>query len=160
MVQRIAWDPPKVQIQVRFLVETLALQVYRIARQTTNLQDEVRFLGRALERMSSECDGSARDRAKVVDQVRLLARTLDNLALTPSSASWLRSWPTTAAGSWPRLRRSSCNQDAPGSRGGNRGFCLCFPCGIEAYLPLLPPNENRWERVRRYITPPAIAGVA
>ena len=52
MVQRIAWDPPKVQIQVRFLVETLkrnALQVYRIARQTTNLQDGVRFLGGALE---------------------------------------------------------------------------------------------------------------
>ena len=83
MVQRIAWDPPKVQIQVRFLVETLALQVYRIARQTTNLQDGVRFLGGALERMSLECAGSARDRAKVVDQVRLLARTLENVALEP-----------------------------------------------------------------------------
>ena len=79
MVQWIAWDPPKVQIQVRFLVETLkrkALRVCRIARQTTNLQDGVRFFGGALERMSSECAGSARDRAKVEDQVQFLARTL------------------------------------------------------------------------------------
>ena len=59
MVQRIASDPPKVQIQVRFLVETLALQVYRIARQTTNLQDGVRFLGRALENVALEPDGTA-----------------------------------------------------------------------------------------------------
>ena len=49
MVQRIASDPPKVRIQVRVLVETLALQVYQIARQTTICQDEVRFLGRAIE---------------------------------------------------------------------------------------------------------------
>ena len=76
MVQRIAWDPPKVPIQVRFLVETLALRVCRIARQTTNLQDGVRFLGGALDEMSSECAGLARDRANVVDQVRFLARTL------------------------------------------------------------------------------------
>jgi hypothetical protein len=87
MVQRIASDPPKVQIQVRFLVETLALQVYRIARQTTNLQDGVQFLGGALERMSSGCAGSARDPAKVVDQVQFLARTLNNVALEPDGTA-------------------------------------------------------------------------
>ena len=57
MVQRIALDSPNVQIQVRVLVETLALRVYRSARQTTNLQDGVRFLGGALTVMSSECAG-------------------------------------------------------------------------------------------------------
>ena len=88
MVQRTAWDPPKVQIQVRFLVETLALQVYRIARQTTNLQDGVRFLGGALsENTSSECGGFARDPAKVEDQARLLARTLENVALEPDGTA-------------------------------------------------------------------------
>ena len=77
-------DPPKVQVQVRFLVETLALQVYRTARQTSNLPDEVRFLGGALRKiLFSECGGFARDPAKVEDQVRLLARTLNDVALEP-----------------------------------------------------------------------------
>ena len=56
----------------------------RIAWQSSKLPDEVRFLGGALNRnTSSECGGFARDPAKVEDQVRLLARTLDDLALEP-----------------------------------------------------------------------------
>ena len=77
---RIARQLPKLSDQVRFLdglLDCVALQVYRIARQTTNLLDEVRFLGGALnENTSSECAGSARDRAKVEDQVQFLARAL------------------------------------------------------------------------------------
>ena len=50
--------------------------MYRIARQSSKLPDEVRFLGRALDNnMSSGCAGFARDPAKVEDQVRFLART-------------------------------------------------------------------------------------
>ena len=37
--------------------------------------------------MSAECAGSARDRAKVEDQVRLLARTLDDVALEPDGTA-------------------------------------------------------------------------
>jgi hypothetical protein len=56
--------------------------VCRIAWQSSKLPDEVRFLGGVLNRnTSSECGGFARDPAKVEDQVRLLARTLDDLAL-------------------------------------------------------------------------------
>ncbi len=33
--------------------------------------------------MSSECEGFARDRAKVEDQAQLLARTLNDVALEP-----------------------------------------------------------------------------
>ncbi len=65
-----------------------ALRVCRIARQSSKLQDEVRFLGGALnENMSSECGGFARDPAKVEDQVRLLARTLNDLALEPDGTA-------------------------------------------------------------------------
>ena len=61
-----------------------ALRVCRIAWQSSKLPDEVRFLGGALKRNTSlECGGFARDPAKVEDQVRLLARTLDDLALEP-----------------------------------------------------------------------------
>ena len=63
---------------------TQALRVCRIAWQSSKLPDEVRFLGGALNRKtSSECGGFARDPAKVEDQVRLLARTLNDLALEP-----------------------------------------------------------------------------
>ena len=56
----------------------------RIAWQSSKLPDEVRFLGGVLNRNTSlECGGFARDPAKVEDQVRLLARTLDDLALEP-----------------------------------------------------------------------------
>ncbi len=59
-----------------------ALRVCRMAWQSSKLPDEVRFLGGALNgNTSSECGGFARDPAKVEDQVQLLARTLENLAL-------------------------------------------------------------------------------
>ena len=57
------------------------------AWQSSKLPDEVRFLGGALEEMSSECEGFARDPAKVEDQARLLARTLDDLALEPDGTA-------------------------------------------------------------------------
>ena len=48
------------------------------ARQSSELQDEVRLLGGVLvqNNLSSECAGLARELAKLVDQVRFLARTL------------------------------------------------------------------------------------
>ena len=50
------------------------------ARQSSKLQDEVRFLGEALTAdnyiLSSGCAGFARDFAKVADQVRFLTRIL------------------------------------------------------------------------------------
>ena len=64
-----------------------ALRVCRTAWQSSKLPDEVRFLGGALERMSSECGGFARDPAKVEDQVRRLARTLMELALEPDGTA-------------------------------------------------------------------------
>src|SRR5580698_3033624 len=58
--------------------EAHALRVCRIARQSSKLPGEVRFLGRVLDNnMSSGCAGFARDPAKVEDQVRFLARTLN-----------------------------------------------------------------------------------
>ena len=60
----------------------------RMAWQSSELPDEVRFLGGALNRKtSSECGGFARDPAKVEDQVQLLARTLDNVALEPDGTA-------------------------------------------------------------------------
>ena len=52
------------------------------ARQCSELQDEVRFLGEALKLiLSLECAGFARDSAKVEDQVQFLARTLAMMSL-------------------------------------------------------------------------------
>ena len=46
--------------------------------QTSNLPDEVRLLGGTLLASFSECEGLARDSAKVEDQVRFLTWTLIN----------------------------------------------------------------------------------
>ena len=59
--------------------------MYRIARQTTDLQDGVRLLGGVLN-VLGVCR-IARDSAKVEDQVRSLARTLNNLALEPDGTA-------------------------------------------------------------------------
>ena len=62
----------------------VALRVCRTARQSSELQDGVQFLGGALSGdTSSECGGFARDPAKVEDQARLLARTLNDARLEP-----------------------------------------------------------------------------
>jgi hypothetical protein len=62
--------------------------VCRTARQSSELQDGVQFLGGALsENTSSECGGFARDLAKVEDQARLLARTLNDARLEPDGAA-------------------------------------------------------------------------
>ena len=66
MVQWIALDPPKVQIQVRFLVETLALRVCRMSTADYESARRGSIPRRGAEMTFSECAGSARDRAKVV----------------------------------------------------------------------------------------------
>ena len=89
---RIARQLPKLLDQVRFLdglLDRVALRVCWSARQSSKLPDEVRFLGGALNETNvlGVWRSLARDPAQVEDQVRLLAKTLDNLALEPDGTA-------------------------------------------------------------------------
>ena len=84
----------------------------RTARQSSELQDEVQFLGGALnENTSSECGGFARDPAKVEDQVRLLARTLTTTALEPAGTATA----CKAVMKWVRFPPAPLTVQLPGS---------------------------------------------
>src|SRR5436309_8493926 len=88
-----ARDFPKVVDQVRLLAR--ALSTLRVCRRHGGLRSrKAGFDSRAedwihhKDKTSSECEGFARDPAKVVDQVRLLARTCRPSPIAIDSRRW------------------------------------------------------------------------